>query len=137
MPGELAMEVWPSCCRMPAGKCVRPLQRAIGGVTLAGIEGAFLAINGDEDNEIVELIAVEVVLLKEIAVTVDDSHGLGVKACGAGEREKEHSESSGEPRLSARTSAADLMCFMPSARFSSCRVLAGVAGVVQLHHGVV
>jgi hypothetical protein len=50
-----------------AGKCVRPLQRAIGGVALARIEGAFLTIDSDEDNEVVELIAVEVVLLKEIA----------------------------------------------------------------------
>jgi hypothetical protein len=75
-----------------AGKCVRPLQRAIGGVALTGVENAFLSINSDEDNEVVELVAVEIVLLKEIAATVDDSHGLGVKARGSGEREKEHGE---------------------------------------------
>ena len=75
-----------------AGKRMRPLQRAVGGVALARIEGAFLAIDGDEDDEVVELIAVEVILLEEVTVAVHDGHSLGVKARGAGEREKEHGE---------------------------------------------
>ena len=75
-----------------AGESVLPMKGAVGGVALAGIEGALLAIDGDEDDEVVELIAVEVVLLEEVAIAIDDGHGFCVKAGGAGEREKEHGE---------------------------------------------
>src|ERR1700679_3817858 len=78
---------------------MRPLQRAIGGVALPGVKGAFLATDGDEDDEVVELIAVEVVLLEEVTVAVHDGHGLGVKARGACEREKEHGELLGRAAL--------------------------------------
>src|SRR5262249_48427974 len=75
-----------------AGDGMFPVQGAVSGVALAGIESALLAINGDENDEVVELVAVQVVLLEDVVVAVDHGHGFGMEAGGAGEREKEHGE---------------------------------------------
>lgn len=112
-------------------------QGAIGRVTLARIEGALLAIDGDENDEIVELTAVEIARLEEVPVAIDDSHPLRVESGGAGQREKEHGKFVWGAALEGQDIGGRFDALNALGTVLFIRVLAGVARVLQLHHRLV